>query len=199
MCRLNTVMHTVISILIHFITGHSARYPAPNCRFLKQQQPAFKSGSYWLKPDSSNQGDAFLGYCDMETDGGGWTLVYSYTFLQPVINSTEPNTLTPRPSWPIDNSNTFSAISTTPPTGETDYAALNFTHWKLIGQEVLSKSNLNHWFACNPGVGNLVQSISGSLSCRLIKRVSSRCIENVPNRLAFRRCGPGFENGKVFN
>ena len=135
----------------------------------------------------------------METDGGGWTLVYSYTFVQPVIDSTNPNTLTPRPSWPIDNSKPLSDISTTPPTGETDYAALNFTQWKLIGQEVLSKSNLNHWFACNPGVGNLVQFTPGSLNCRLIKRVSSLCQENVPNSLGMWPCGPHFSNGKVFN
>ncbi|MSQ82892.1 MAG: hypothetical protein EXR77_08245 [Myxococcales bacterium] len=49
----------------------SAENPGASCADLKTKVPLAKDGPYWLNPAGSG---AFLGWCDMTFDGGGWTL-----------------------------------------------------------------------------------------------------------------------------
>ena len=57
--------------------GEDKDRPGKTCKDVKRQNPQGGSGLYWINPAG---GSAFQAYCDQETDDGGWTLVYSYTF-----------------------------------------------------------------------------------------------------------------------
>ena len=163
-------------------TGQSKENPALNCNDLRFKAPSLVSGVYWIDPDSGSHGNAFQAYCDQQTDGGGWTLVWSYTFTDYSSFSSGANAVTPRPSWSASEANT--PVSTTVPLSETDYEAMNFSLWRTIGKEFLIKSNINNWIACKEGNGSVVKQKAGSITCKLVKQVSKQCAGVVPNFLA---------------
>ena len=144
-----------------------------NCKDLKQKAPSLVSGVYWIDPDGGSHGNAFQAYCDQQTNGGGWTLVWSYTFTAYSSFKSEANAVTPRPSWSASRANT--RVSITVPLSETHYEAMNFALWRTIGKEFLIKSNINNWIACKEGTGSLVQQKAGSITCKLVKQLSKKC------------------------
>ena len=154
--------------------GTTQSLAVPSCRDLHSQSPLPPSGVYWIDPDGGSQTNAFKVYCDMETDGGGWTLVWSYTFTDYNHFKSPSNAITPRPNWPVD-SLVDVPISTTPPLSETDYNAINFSQWKKLGEKILIKSNINNWLICHPGTGSLVDWRDGSINCRIAKFVTDTC------------------------
>ena len=63
-----------ISVLMH-AEYSSKLFPGKLCKDILAKKSSSVSGTYWVKLVNSNKV-----LCDMETRGGGWTLVYSYTF-----------------------------------------------------------------------------------------------------------------------
>jgi len=187
-------MTTYISILFLPLlnAGMSKSSPVLNCKDLKQKAPSLVSGVYWIDPDGGSHGNAFQAYCDQQKDGGGWTLVWSYTFTAYSSFNSGANAVTPRPSWTATGANT--RVSTTVPLSETHYEAMNFSLWRNIGKEFLIKSNINNWIACKEGTGSLVQQRKGSITCKLVKQVSKKCAA-VPTSFQVFGNGPGVNRG----
>ena len=125
----------------------------------------------------------------MGTHGGGWTLVYSYTFTNYNSFGSSSNAVTPRPNWPASGANV--PISTTPPLSEFSLGAVDWNLWKDIGKEFMVKSNINDWVVCQPNGGSIVTKKQGSLSCQNIKNVATACSGSAPYKILWYRYSRG--------
>jgi len=65
---------SMLSILVLIGSTYAQSNPR-SCSDLLAQNPSSPDGIYTIDPDGDGGADPFPVYCDMTTDGGGWTLI----------------------------------------------------------------------------------------------------------------------------
>lgn len=84
--------------------GVVRKLPGLSCKDIKDSYEDAASGEYWIDPDISN--DPFTVFCDMQTDGGGWTLI-----AQSVVrNSMFPTSMNPTKDFKMIQSYTSGIV-----------------------------------------------------------------------------------------
>ena len=190
--RTITCVFKTIFVLLVSSSG-SKTFPGGSCKDILTRKTIAVSGIYWIKLASNK---LFQVYCDMEAHGGGWTLVYSYTFTNYNSFTSGSNAVTPRPNWLASKAHV--PILTIPPLSESLHGAVDWNLWKDIGKEFMVKFNINDWTVCQPNGGSIVTKKEGSLSCQNIKNVAKACSNVAPNRIYWHYYGPSLYASSVY-
>lgn len=150
-----------------FTNNTSKWSPTPilkSCKDIINYFPLSASGVYTIDPDGTGTLPAIPCYCDMETDGGGWTLVLNYLHK----GGTNPDLLLKTSSLPLLGSTSLgideSASTTT--WGHTSNSYLNnfsFTELRFYGRTSLH-TRIIHYKTSHPNTISYFKTGTGSMS-----------------------------------
>ncbi|XP_028402406.1 uncharacterized protein LOC114525346 [Dendronephthya gigantea] len=166
--------------------GSRKDVPGKSCGHIKLSTNTSSSQEYWIQPEPDES--PFLVHCEMSLFGGGWTLVYSYTFTNYANFYSSTNAVKPRPSWRAPGADV--ETSTTPPLKDT-FGAIAYRLWRMMGKNVLIKSNINDWYECEDSNGSVVLEVNGPISCKHVREIAGSCSSNaVPTYIYWENIGP---------